>query len=141
MSDRYVAGFLWLDKLGYSAATGLAVVVRQSLYGGNYAMVGPDMNPNPDWWVSVMFKQFVSEKVLNLVTTNNFAQLRLYAHCTPESALISRVPAITIYGVNLDQVQVKVSVQVIHSATRRGAKAFSYILTSDHLTSRYVPIS
>jgi len=135
LSDRFVAGFLWLDKLGYCAATGVDTVVRQSFFGGNYAMVGRDIIPNPDWWVSVLYKQFVSEKVLKLITANNYAQVRLYAHCTPESALITRVPAITIYGVNLDQAPAKVSIQGVHSVTSRSAKVFSYILTSDSLIS------
>lgn len=135
LSDRFVAGFLWLDKLGYSASAGLNVVTRQSLFGGDYAMIGPDLQPNPDWWLSVVYKQFVSNKVLKLSATNNFDRVRLYAHCTPEKALISKVPAITIYGVNIDEVPVRIIIQGI-PVLHKNAKAFLYTLTSDKLQSR-----
>ncbi|XP_043266874.1 heparanase-like isoform X2 [Venturia canescens] len=135
LSDRFVAGFLWLDKLGYSATTGVAVVVRQSLFGGNYAMVGPDITPNPDWWVSVLYKQLVSKKVLRLVTANDSPTVRLYAHCTPESALINRVPAITLYGMNIDAAPAKISIQRIQALQKKGATVFLYILTASHLQS------
>ena len=108
LSDRFVAGFLWLDKLGYSARNGVNVVVRQTLFGGHYAMVAPDLMPNPDWWVSVIYKQFVSEKVLELTPTDKLDRVRLYAHCTPERVLINNVSAVTIYGMNIDKVPVPV---------------------------------
>jgi heparanase 1 len=50
LSDRYVAGFLWLDKLGMAARLGVDVVVRQSLSGGNYALLDPEMEPLPVSW-------------------------------------------------------------------------------------------
>jgi hypothetical protein len=42
-----VAGFLWLDKLGVGASQGIDVVVRQSLYGGHYALIKDDLSPTP----------------------------------------------------------------------------------------------
>ncbi|XP_074613834.1 heparanase-like [Acropora palmata] len=47
ISDRYLGGFLWLDKLGLAAQQGYKVVIRQSLFGGSYSLVGRDMEPNP----------------------------------------------------------------------------------------------
>lgn len=138
LSDRFVAGFLWLDKLGYSASTGVNVVTRQSLFGGNYAMIGSDLIPNPDWWVSIVYKKFVSEKVLKL-SPIPLEYLRLYAHCTPKKAWTSRVPAITIYGINLANFPVHVTIQGI-PVFHRNAKVYLYALTSDKLQSRYVKI-
>ncbi|XP_043517824.1 heparanase-like [Frieseomelitta varia] len=138
LSDRFVAGFLWLDKLGYSAIAGLNVVTRQSLFGGNYAMIGPDLIPNPDWWVSVIFKKFVSEKVLRLSTSLEY--LRFYAHCTPKKAWIGKVSAITIYGSNLANFSVPISIQGI-PIFHRNAKAFLYVLTSDSLQSRTIKVN
>lgn len=117
-----MAGFLWLDKLGYSASAGVNVVVRQSFFGGNYALVGPDLMPNPDWWVSVIYKQFVSDKVLKLTSKNNSNLLRLYAHCTPEKALINRVSAVTIYGVNIDKTSARITILGVFPALHKDAK-------------------
>lgn len=47
LSDRYVAGFLWLDKLGLTARLGIDVVVRQSLFGGNYGLLDQAVEPLP----------------------------------------------------------------------------------------------
>lgn len=99
-------------------------------------MVGPDLNPNPDWWVSVMFKQFVSEKVLQLINPNKFGTLRLYAHCTAENALINRVPSVTIYGVNIDNESARISLRGNYDY--RSSKVLLYILTADYLKSRYI---
>ncbi len=37
----------WLDKLGVAAREGVKVVMRQTFYGGNYALLANDMKPNP----------------------------------------------------------------------------------------------
>ncbi|XP_076759438.1 heparanase [Xylocopa sonorina] len=139
LSDRFVAGFLWLDKLGYSASAGLNVVTRQSLFGGNYAMIGPDIIPNPDWWVSVIYKRFVSEKVLSITVEDKPDYIRLYGHCTPEKARINKIPAITIYGVNISKFDVQLIFQGI--PTFQNAKIFLYALTSDHLQSRTIKMN
>jgi hypothetical protein len=47
LSDSYVAGFLWLDKLGLTARLGVDVVVRQSLFGGTYGLLDPALEPLP----------------------------------------------------------------------------------------------
>lgn len=139
LSDRFVAGFMWLDKLGYSASAGLNVVTRQSLFGGDYAMVSSNLTPNPDWWVSVFYKQFVSEKVLKLhITPDNFGYVRLYAHCTPKEARIARVPAVTIYGMNIDKIAVHIKIPELFVHSGKIVKIFFYSLTADNLQSRYV---
>lgn len=137
MSDRFVAGFLWLDKLGYSASAGLNVVTRQSLFGGDYAMVSPDLTPNPDWWVSVIYKQLVSERVLKLTTSDKLGYVRLYAHCTSQRVLIGRVPAITIYGMNVNKVIAHVNIPELFVQPSKTAKILLYSLTADYLQSRY----
>lgn len=100
-------------------------------------MVSSYLTPNPDWWVSVMYKQFVSERVLKLGTSNNFGYVRLYAHCTPRRALIGRVPAVTIYGMNIDESAIKVDIPNLFVYSNNVTKLFIYSLTADHLQSRY----
>ncbi|XP_046627422.1 heparanase-like [Neodiprion virginianus] len=140
LSDRFVAGFLWLDKLGYSAWAGIDVVTRQSFFGGHYALVAHDLTPNPDWWVSVIYKQFVSERVLDPPILDSKA-LRLYWHCTAKSALINRVPAITQYGVHLDNKPMKVAIRMINPAPLKSITLHLYVLTADHLQSRFIKMN
>ena len=47
MSDAFVGGFLWLDKLGVAAVGGVDVVARETLYQSCYALLDPDLHPNP----------------------------------------------------------------------------------------------
>ena len=47
LSDSFLNGFFWLNKLGLSARMGLDVVVRQSIYKGFYALLDLKTNPNP----------------------------------------------------------------------------------------------
>lgn len=127
---------MWLDKLGYSASSGVDVVTRQSFFGGNYALVSPALTPNPDWWVSVAYKKFVSDKVLKIETPNNFGPLRLYAHCTPANALSDGIPAVTIYGVNLNKYPVRITIQMSYPELNKYDNLYLYTLTADELQSR-----
>lgn len=47
MSNRFLGTFLWLDKLGLGAKLGLDVIIRQTIYVDNYALLDPDYVPNP----------------------------------------------------------------------------------------------
>ncbi|WAR21373.1 HPSE-like protein [Mya arenaria] len=83
ISDRYVAGFMWLDKLGLAARFGVDVVVRQSFYGGHYALLDQHtLQPNPDYWLSLLYKTLVGQGVLNVTKPESSGTLRVYAHCT-----------------------------------------------------------
>lgn len=132
LSNRYLAGFLWLDKLGVSAKAGIQVVIRQSLYGGNYTMIGYDLEPNPDWWVSVMFKKLVSSRVLNFATLSKSDNVRIYAHCT--SKKLQKISKIVIYGINVDSQGRKIFLK--HPSEKM--KVLAYMLTSDDLQSRRI---
>lgn len=46
-TDRFIATFLWLDKLGLGAKLGLDVIVRQTIWGYNYPLLSESYLPNP----------------------------------------------------------------------------------------------
>ncbi|XP_048250525.1 heparanase-like isoform X2 [Haliotis rufescens] len=103
LSDRYVAGFLWLDKLGVASRMGLKGVLRQSYYGHNYSLI--EMNtfePYSDYWLTLLYKRLVGNKVLS-VQTNSTNSFRVYAHCAKQNSVYNYKPgSVVIYIVNVN---------------------------------------
>ncbi|XP_018027934.1 uncharacterized protein LOC108683161 [Hyalella azteca] len=100
LSNRFVGAFLWLDKLGVAARDGVDVVARQSIFGKNYAMLDSNYDPNPDYWVSVLFKSLVGDRVLEMSALSAPATLRLYAHCMKETHPLHEPGSIVVFGLN-----------------------------------------
>uniref|UniRef100_A0A8C1BLJ9 Heparanase n=1 Tax=Cyprinus carpio carpio TaxID=630221 RepID=A0A8C1BLJ9_CYPCA len=86
LSDTFVAGFMWLDKLGLTAKLGLDVVIRQVLIGsGTYHLVDDNLDPLPDYWLSLLYKRLVGPEVLKAEVNMNSGPkkpIRVYLHCT-----------------------------------------------------------
>ncbi|XP_067658340.1 heparanase-like [Haliotis asinina] len=99
MSDRYVAGFLWLDKLGIAARMGLKVVLRQDFYAGNYGLIDhPTFDPLPDYWLTVLYKRLVGGAVFSVKASVDNSTIRAYAHCTKPTSYYGYVPgSLTMY--------------------------------------------
>lgn len=82
-SASFIAGFMWLDKLGLAAAMNIKAICRQQFVFGNYALIDGDFNPNPDYFTAVIFKNLVSNKVLTVVNETMAGRaVRCYAFCT-----------------------------------------------------------
>lgn len=106
LSDTYVDGFMWLDKLGMSAKLGIDVVMRQALFGaGSYNLVDSDFEPLPDYWLSLLFKKLVGSVVLNASFKNSKdlykPKIRVYAHCTNADNLKYRTGDVSVFAMNL----------------------------------------
>ena len=90
ISNRFVAGFLLLDRLGVAVRNGVKVVNRQSFLSGKYAMVNVTGGyvPYPDFYLSVLFKRLVSSRVFNAQVVGidgEDGKFRVYAHCAQRS--------------------------------------------------------
>lgn len=134
LSDAYVAAFMWLDKLGMSAKNNVDVVLRQSFYGGKYALLdAATVDPNPDYWLTVLYKRLVGNKVLN-VTSALSEDVRFYAHCSAEGFPPGSV---TVYGMNLLSKGINVTFPQFEGQLK------IYLLTApnQNLKSRYVNLN
>lgn len=133
LSDTFAAGFMWLDKLGLAAKLGISLVVRQTLCGGHYSLIDCDaFEPHPDWWLSVLFKRFVGQKVFS-VNQKTSDSVRLYAHCANPAA---GVGAVTLFGLNTGNEHVWLNIKGIEGS------ANAYILSGETgLRSRSVTLN
>ncbi|XP_050949842.1 heparanase [Labeo rohita] len=113
LSDTFVAGFMWLDKLGLAAKLGLDVVIRQVLIGsGTYHLVDDNLDPLPDYWLSLLYKRLVGPEVLKAQVPANSGQkkpIRVYLHCTNRKSTYYRPGAVTLFALNLNKNEVTIS--------------------------------
>uniref|UniRef100_A0A3B3HCX0 Heparanase n=2 Tax=Oryzias latipes TaxID=8090 RepID=A0A3B3HCX0_ORYLA len=114
LSDSFVAGFMWLDKLGLAARMGLDVVMRQVLVGaGSYHLLDDDLNPLPDYWLSVLHKRLVGPEVLNVDAVSGAGggrRVRSYLHCANRRSY--RDGAVVLMSMNLSPRPVRMQVPV-----------------------------
>jgi len=87
LADRFVAGFWWLDLLGSLARRGQQVATRQNLSGADYSLIrDSDLNPNPDYWNSLLWKRLMGEIVYDVELSEPRPDLRVYAHSVKDNA-------------------------------------------------------
>ncbi|GFN98971.1 heparanase [Plakobranchus ocellatus] len=91
----------WLDKLGLAAKNGVTHVFRQTFFGSNYALLTRELEPNPDFFLSVLYKRLVEGPVFHVVTAGMSPQLRLYAHCVRKGYYNYPDGALVVYYLNM----------------------------------------
>ncbi len=141
VSDSYVAGFMWLDKLGVAARLNHGVVVRQTFYGGSYSLINKkSLDPLPDYWSSLLYKKLVGPRVLEVYDGLSFGRtIRVYAHCTPDMSMYS-VGSVVLIVLNTQHNEI----QLVLTNELEGPPVHQYLLTpgdSDNLTSQTVRLN
>ncbi|CAG9771071.1 unnamed protein product [Ceutorhynchus assimilis] len=137
MSNRFIGTFLWLDKLGLGAKLGLDVIIRQTIFHDNYALIDNAFTPNPDWWVSVLYKKLVGTKVLSLSNDGTSANtIRLYAHCAKDNDLWDD-SAVVVFGFNTADESASFTIKGLEVS-----EAYSYEMTAEsNLYSQLVKLN
>ncbi|XP_040914254.1 heparanase isoform X2 [Toxotes jaculatrix] len=129
LSDTFVAGFMWLDKLGLGARLGLDVVMRQVFIGsGSYHLVDNNLDPLPDYWLSLLYKRLVGPEVLKIEAFSDVGRskrVRLYLHCSNTQSY--RRGAVTLISLNLSTKPASVSAPALVSSSTVEA----FVLQSD----------
>lgn len=98
-SASYVAGFMWLDKLGLSARSNVTAVYRQAFIRAKYGLIDRNLNPTPDYWLSIIFRSLVEGPVFNVTSDN--ADLRVYANCVRRDLYKFPPGALVLYYLNI----------------------------------------
>ncbi|MFZ1866589.1 MAG: hypothetical protein WAU39_20380 [Polyangiales bacterium] len=125
-SDRFEGTFWWLDELGALARRGHQIVVRQTLSGSNYGLIDDQtLDPRPDYWASVLWRQLMGDRALDVDRSAVDENVRLYAHCTYQQP-----GAVTVLAINLDpEHSVRLEIDGL------GGSKDLYLLTADSLDS------
>ncbi|KAK7093468.1 hypothetical protein V1264_007215 [Littorina saxatilis] len=134
LSDAFVAGFLWLDKLGVCAVKGVETVMRQAFYGRDYSLVDGDLNPNPDFWLTVLYKRIVRGAVFNATGRHD---VRVYAACANTDNF--KAGSLVVYMLNPNNYSVTFDLPQFQSQSR-----LVYSLTpgdSNGLISKFVSLN
>ncbi|XP_063389273.1 uncharacterized protein LOC134675056 [Cydia fagiglandana] len=112
----------WLTSLGYSARNGFHVHFRELLENELY-------EPTLSFYMALLFKNLVGERVLELTMEPSDGQAALFAHCT--SLRHKSVPgAVTLYGVNMDSEPARFSVKL--AKREEGGDIMQFILGHDN---------
>ncbi|KAH9498660.1 hypothetical protein Btru_007208 [Bulinus truncatus] len=129
-SDAFVAGFSWMDKLSQASQLGITKIYRHTFFGSNYALISKNLAPNPDFYLSLMFKRYVEGPVFT-VSSELPRHIRAYANCAreyPPGALI-------VYLMNLSDRNEYINFTQFHSST---LSVYSFTAHKGNLQSRKI---
>ncbi|KAI0501492.1 hypothetical protein KFK09_016437 [Dendrobium nobile] len=86
VSNTFVNSFWYLDQLGMASVFGHKVYCRQTLIGGNYALLNTtNFKPNPDYYSALLWSKLMGPEVLQTLHDGS-PYLRAYTHCAKNKA-------------------------------------------------------
>tara|TARA_B100001971_G_scaffold215193_1_gene259929 strand:- start:5950 stop:7395 length:1446 start_codon:yes stop_codon:yes gene_type:complete len=92
LSDTFLSSLWWADELATLALYKHDIVIRQSIVGGDYALLDfKSLKPRPDYWLSLLWKKLMGQRVIRLPFQNSGKLLRIYQHCHPEKGSTSLI--------------------------------------------------
>ncbi|XP_071488071.1 heparanase-like [Diadema antillarum] len=108
-SSRFVAGFLLLNNLGLAAKMNIGVFIYWNIFGNSYSLITMDERPAALYWVCLLHKRLVGQKVLSLAldvdadvkgASDRQRYVRVFAHCTSDASSYE-AGSLTIIAMNM----------------------------------------
>ncbi|XLS85052.1 hypothetical protein HN51_035218 [Arachis hypogaea] len=97
VSHTFVNGFWYLDQLGMTSTFNHKVYCRQSLIGGDYALLNTtSFIPNPDYYGALLWHRLMGTNVLS-ISHDSSPYLRTYTHCSKKRS------GITLLLINMEK--------------------------------------
>ncbi|GER37078.1 glucuronidase 3 [Striga asiatica] len=85
ITNTFLFSFWYLDHMATAAVYDTKVYCRQTLTGGNYALLDTaTFIPNPDYYSALLWHRLMGTQVL-MTSYNGTKDLRAYAHCAKQS--------------------------------------------------------
>jgi len=143
VGESFAASFLWLDKLGLAAQFNFNSVTRQTLKGGFYSLIDRDYNPCVDYWVSVLYKQLVGTKVLNVTGfLEHNRSVRAYAHCVNDENErgYESTGTIALFVLNMNETE-QAEIQLEGSLADLDGDSFVFTSETGKMDSRFVKLN
>ncbi|KAK7496731.1 hypothetical protein BaRGS_00011940, partial [Batillaria attramentaria] len=131
-ATQYVAGFIWMDKLGLSAQHGIKHVIRHSFF---YRLVTRTLKPNPDYFLTLLHKKLIQGPVLKVHGSSE--TVRVYAHCSHPSSYPAG--AVAVMALNIQNQAATLTLPQF-----RGQQMDVYLLTAgdqNGLTSEFIALN
>jgi hypothetical protein len=83
--DTFRSSFYYIEQLGSISSRGNSVAARQTLTGGEYALLNrTSFQPFPDYWILTAFRHLATKASIRVVpnpSNETGALLRAYGHC------------------------------------------------------------
>lgn len=128
LSDRFASSFWWADQLGRGARLGQKVMIRQSLIGGDYALINrQSLKLNPDYWLSWLWNKLMGKEVYDVRSSD--PDVLVYCHSARKEGKC------TLMILNMSARHKIIQCQGFGTKKRR------YEMTADSLTSRKIRIN
>eukprot|EP01084_Bolivina_argentea_P183179 316142_1 len=152
-ASTFVAGFLWLDKLGIASVMGINTICRQTFWGGYEGFVGQginpvmsssvDYNPNPTYWIAYLWKQIIGTKVVFVNNELDYGRnIRVYAFCTRTNDYYKYTNGdITVVVLNVQNNTANVQLNIDNGINGQKFDVFMMSAVSGVLNSRNISIN
>ncbi|XP_072177593.1 heparanase-like [Diadema setosum] len=147
-SSRFVAGFLLLNNLGLAAKMNIGIFTYWNIFGNFYSLITMDERPAALYWVCLLHKRLVGQKVLSLAldtdadvkgASDRQRYVRVFAHCTSDASSYE-AGSLTIIAMNMMNDTTAV-LRLMGDLARKNVDEYVLTPQGGDLTAQYVQLN